>query len=193
VIKLEHRRRTGAETRAAVLDAAAAEFRRQGYTATTLEKVADDVGITRAAVLHHFGSKDQILVEIALPLMSALDELFDSQDADAPLGARPRRAFVRAFVDLLSTHRSVVAILGRDMSAQEHLPPEHRLDARAARFIQLVVGSAPDPLDHVHALSALGAIVRPISTAQDLIDCDDPAVRQAIAAAALRALRAPPR
>ena len=44
--------------------AAARTFGSKGYKNGSLADVADQVGITHAGVLHHFGSKEQLLVEV---------------------------------------------------------------------------------------------------------------------------------
>ncbi len=47
-----------------ILDAAIDIFGSKGYAAGTLQDIADQVGMTHAGVLHHFGSKDQLLLEV---------------------------------------------------------------------------------------------------------------------------------
>ena len=52
----ERRRRT----REALLEAAALEFETQGYAKTTLQGVADRLGLTRGTVLFHFHTKEAL-------------------------------------------------------------------------------------------------------------------------------------
>jgi AcrR family transcriptional regulator len=52
------------ERRAEILRAAAHTFGSKGYKNGSLAEVAEQVGITHAGVLHHFGSKEQLLVEV---------------------------------------------------------------------------------------------------------------------------------
>lgn len=47
-------------TRETVLDAALAVFSRQGYTATTLDHIAQEAGVTRGAIYWHFGGKAEL-------------------------------------------------------------------------------------------------------------------------------------
>jgi len=49
-----------------ILDAAADIFGSKGFTGGTLQEIADQVGMTHAGILHHFGSKDQLLMEVLL-------------------------------------------------------------------------------------------------------------------------------
>lgn len=50
--------------RAEILRAAVEIFGSKGYANGTLAEIAEHVGLTHAGVLHHFGSKDQLLLEV---------------------------------------------------------------------------------------------------------------------------------
>ena len=58
------RRAATAERRAEIVRAAARTFGTKGYRTGSLADVAEQVGITHAGVLHHFGTKEQLLVEV---------------------------------------------------------------------------------------------------------------------------------
>lgn len=47
-----------------ILEAALATFGSKGYKAGSLADVAEQVGITQAGVLHYFGSKNQLLLDV---------------------------------------------------------------------------------------------------------------------------------
>ena len=49
-----------------ILDAAVEIFGSKGFAGGTLQEIADQVGMTHAGILHHFGSKDQLLLEVLL-------------------------------------------------------------------------------------------------------------------------------
>jgi AcrR family transcriptional regulator len=50
--------------RTEILRAATATFGARGFNRGPLTEIADQVGMTHAGVLHHFGSKDQLLLEV---------------------------------------------------------------------------------------------------------------------------------
>lgn len=52
------------ERRRRILSAAMTTFGNKGYNKGPLTEIADQVGMTHAGILHHFGSKDQLLVEV---------------------------------------------------------------------------------------------------------------------------------
>ncbi len=58
------RGRGGWQTRRRILAAARRLFSRYGYQNTRLEDIAKDVGLSRAGVLRHFPSKDDLFVEV---------------------------------------------------------------------------------------------------------------------------------
>jgi AcrR family transcriptional regulator len=49
-----------------ILDASVEIFGAKGFTGGTLQEIADQVGMTHAGILHHFGSKEQLLLEVLL-------------------------------------------------------------------------------------------------------------------------------
>src|SRR4051794_25521706 len=51
-----------AETRARLLDAVVDTLAEHGYAATTTTEVARRSGLTRGAQLHHFGTKDHMML-----------------------------------------------------------------------------------------------------------------------------------
>lgn len=54
----------GRVTRKAILDAACSLFARNGYRGTSLAAIGDAVGLTQQGVLHHFPSKERLLVAV---------------------------------------------------------------------------------------------------------------------------------
>jgi AcrR family transcriptional regulator len=67
VTEQRRQRRSRPETlarRRDILDAASDIFGAKGFTGGTLQEIADQVGMTHAGILHHFGSKDALLLEV---------------------------------------------------------------------------------------------------------------------------------
>lgn len=60
-----------------VLDKAAALFTERGFAATSLQDVADQVGLTRTAIYHYFDSKDALLQELVRGVTRQATQIFD--------------------------------------------------------------------------------------------------------------------
>lgn len=74
--------------RAAIVDAAVAEFRQSGYETTSMDRIAASAGVSKRTVYNHFPSKEALFAQI-------LQELFDRSLEGADLayrGDRPLRA-----------------------------------------------------------------------------------------------------
>jgi AcrR family transcriptional regulator len=93
-----------------ILDRAAALFSRHGFEHTSLQAVADAVGLSKAGLLHHFRSKDA-LHEAVLALADTLGQRVLEQVRELPLGAARDRRAVDALVDVALAHPGVVALL----------------------------------------------------------------------------------
>ena len=94
--------RRRADTRGQIQRAALRRFTTQGYDATSLREIAEDLGVTKAAVYYHFPTKDDILESLLSDLAASLDEL--TTWARAEPSTRERR------IELL--HRLAVATRG---------------------------------------------------------------------------------
>jgi AcrR family transcriptional regulator len=184
--------RKGERTRAAILEAAARSFRADGFDATTLAGVADQLGITRSAVLHHFTSKAALLEEIVQPFFSALDAVLDQVEAAGPFTAPSRRRFVIELVDIVAVHRDAVVVLTRDISVHPNLPEDLQIATRVERFVAITTQANEE---HPHALArslaAIGTVMRPVAAPDELVDLEDPATRAMLVNAVMAVLKLP--
>ena len=109
-------RRATNVTRTRIQAVARARFARCGYDATSLQQIATDLDVTKAALYYHFPAKARLLHSLADPFLDAERALLAGY-SDGPLDAATRRELVRALIDLLLAHRPVVAWLTRDLAA----------------------------------------------------------------------------
>lgn len=182
----------GARTRTAILEAAVRAFRREGYDGATLAGIAEELGVTRSAVLHHFPSKAALLREIVTPFLASVDTFLDRIEGQEPLTPRARRRLMTEVVDVTADHRQVAALLTVDVAVHVHLGPDLQIADRAQRFVAITSQRTDHaPLAAVRSLAALGSVVRPLAASDDLVDLDDPATRELLVAAALAVLRTP--
>ena len=96
-------RRTQAErsatTRAALLAAARELFAERGFIATGREQIAERAGVTRGALYHHFGSKEQLFRAVVEQLEEEIGEQVMLAAAGSPDAAEQLRLGCMAFLD----------------------------------------------------------------------------------------------
>ena len=107
-----------------ILDRAAALFARRGFAKTSVQDVADAVGLSKAGLLHHFPSKDA-LHEAVLAQAAALGQQVLDELRDRPLGPDRDRHALEILVDVALAHPGVVALL---------LAPAMQTDAQALQI-----------------------------------------------------------
>ncbi len=61
------------DTRSRILQVAFELFASRGYHATAVQKIAESLGLTKAAVLYHFPSKKDIIAALADPLLTDVE------------------------------------------------------------------------------------------------------------------------
>ncbi|RVW07526.1 TetR/AcrR family transcriptional regulator [Prescottella agglutinans] len=102
---------TPAGTRGAILRASLALFAESGYSAVSIRKIANEVGITSASLYAHYRSKDHILAELVLTGHRELHaRLTNALAAAEPTAVAQLSALVRAHV-LLHTDFPLLAVV----------------------------------------------------------------------------------
>jgi AcrR family transcriptional regulator len=85
-----------------ILSTAAMLFGRQGYHQTTMQQIADEVGILKGSLYHHYRSKQEILFEVTRgPLGELVDEVRLTVESDAEIPQKIEHA-IRAHIFALS-------------------------------------------------------------------------------------------
>lgn len=112
--RLKIRDEVAALKRERTVGAAADLFYRKGYDNTTLDEVAESLGVTKPFIYANFGSKSELLAEICeRGVRAALDEL-ESALAD---GLPPRatlQLFARRYVIAILASQKYIAIYTRE-------------------------------------------------------------------------------
>ena len=171
-------------TRQQILETAQRLFNEHGYDATSLQMIADEMGLTKAAVYYHFRAKNEILQAAMQPGIERLEALLD--DAAAIRGRRARLEFlVSGFVDFLVQHRQYAAMAATDPAARRD-----KLDDSATlrqRGLALIFGDNPTGAQR---LAASAAFFIP-ECLPDLVDLTDEELREALQTMVLHLLRVP--
>jgi len=99
--------------RAQVLEIAVRLFNEQGYDGTSVSSLAAELGLSKAALYHHFASKEQIL-EIALDdALGGLESVLDGALADEGTAATRLVTVIAGAVRVLTSKLPQVTLLLR--------------------------------------------------------------------------------
>jgi AcrR family transcriptional regulator len=98
LMRAEPRRRRKAERPQEILEAAFAEFSRNGYAMTTLEQIAERAGVTKGTIYVYFDSKEQLFITMVRGLMNvtldALEEMLESHQGSTVDLLRSQFSFI---------------------------------------------------------------------------------------------------
>ena len=143
------------DTRSRIQSAALELFIHQGFTATSLQQVADRVGVTKAALYYHFPSKSDLARSIFIPWKEDLDRFLDDAEANPD---RPPRELISDAFDVLVRHREAFTAMMADGSILTHVDLVTWTKEWADRLQRLFLGPFPTMYDRVRVSIAFGGL-----------------------------------
>ena len=158
------------DSRQRLLDAALNLFARNGVNGTSLQMIADEMGVTKAAVYHQFNSKDQIVVAVAAPALTQLDATVTAAER---LSTRWEQfdAMLTGLVRLVLENSEFAATLQRDPEMGRLIRADEWFASLTARMDTLLIGASPEPEARVAlAIAGGGLMVAGIDPALTGID-----------------------
>jgi AcrR family transcriptional regulator len=87
-----------------ILSAAARLFDEQGYGQTSLQEIADAVGVSRPSLYHYFSSKEEILAALVDRATQRREEIIDEVEADAGNAVTKLRRLLRLVGEATGTN-----------------------------------------------------------------------------------------
>jgi AcrR family transcriptional regulator len=173
------------QTRQQILHTAQRLFAELGYDATSLQMIADEMGLTKAAVYYHFRAKSDLLYAAMLPGLERIENLLDTVAT-----VRSRRArvehLVNGLVEFLVDNRHYAVMAANDPAAKRHHLDEESERLRL-RALTLLFGTNPTPAERV----AFYALLSIPDSLPELVDLPDDELRDALQTTMLRVLRVP--
>ena len=113
-----------------LLAAATRLFAEQGYDRTSVQEIVEAAGVTKGALYHYFGSKEDLLHEVYARVLRLQQERLDAfAGADEPVEERLRGAAADVVVTTIE-NLDDATIFFRSM---HHLSPEKNKQVRAER------------------------------------------------------------
>lgn len=99
--------------RARIVATATTLFAAQGFSATSLQDLADHLGVTKAALYYHFRRKDHLVAAVLAPMVADIDAWFDAVEVEHA----DTRAALEAYFEVVHRHAPLLAAIGRDPAA----------------------------------------------------------------------------
>ena len=164
---------TAPQTR--IIEAALVLFAEHGIGGTSLQMIADAIGVTKAAVYHQYNTKDEIVLAVAEVILTRLEAAATAAEAERSR-ARARALLVTRMIDLAVERRRMASVLQRDpvmlRFLQEHEPFRRVME----RVNRVLMGGAPTSRARVQAAvlaaAIAGAVVHPL-----VLELDDETLR----------------
>ncbi len=167
------------------MDAALQLFSEHGFEGSSLQQIADRLGVTKAALYYHFRSKDDLLQALVAPALSDLDNILNTHERARDTPAR-RRQFMGDYVDYLLRHRQLIAYISRDLATLAHPVIADGNRERRARVEAMLIGADLEFDDQIRVAMAFGGIQAAIA---QYPDTDEAQLREALCGAAATLLR----
>lgn len=131
--------RSAAQTR--ILDAALQLFAEHGVGGTSLQMIADAVGVTKAAVYHQFKTKEQIVIALTERELGGLEEALEAAEAEGH-PPRARELLLGRVIDLAVERRGAASTLQFDPVIVRLLAEQEPFQRFIERLYGVLVGDA---------------------------------------------------
>ncbi|WAC94201.1 TetR/AcrR family transcriptional regulator [Mycobacterium sp. Aquia_213] len=156
------------------MDAALKLIADHGVGGTSLQMIADEVGVTKAAVYHQFNTKEQIVIALTERELGDLEEALEAAEAeDHP--PRARDLLLDRVIDLAVERRGAASTLQFDPVIVRLLGEQEQFQQFIQRLYGVLVGDAGDDSEVLAAMMS-GAIA--VGVVHPLVaDIDDETLR----------------
>lgn len=133
--------RSAAQTR--ILDAALALIGENGVGGTSLQMIADIIGVTKAAVYHQFKTKEEIVVALTERELGELEEALELAEAEQS-PPRARELLLEGVIDVTVRRRGAASTLQFDPVIVRLLAEHQPFQQFIARLYGVLVGEEGD-------------------------------------------------
>ncbi|ODR16436.1 TetR/AcrR family transcriptional regulator [Mycolicibacterium porcinum] len=172
-----------------VLEAALSLFAEHGVNGTSLQMIADRLGVSKAAVYYQFHSKDEIALAVIQPVFDDMMRLVRIAEAMSTPEAR-REAAVSGMVEMAVRHRRVTAVFHGDPVIDALVHDRAELQDTIERLTLILLGPDPDAASRI-CMSVLAAGIYGSATDPAINDVTDEELQRVLLDCAQRLLPAP--
>src|SRR5262249_13266899 len=164
---------TAPQTR--IIDAALGLFAEHGVRGTSLQMIADEIGVSKAAVYQQYNTKDEIVLAVAEVVVAGLEAAASAAEAQRSR-SRAREVLIAELIDLAVENRRITTMLHQDPVMVRVLDEHEPFRLVFERLNRLMTGNASDSRARVRAALIIagigGAVIHPL-----VLDLDDETLR----------------
>jgi AcrR family transcriptional regulator len=171
-------------TREGIVATALRLFAERGYAGTSLQQIADEMGLTKAAVYYHYRTKSDILREIVVPSFEAMAVVVERAAAASSRSER-LSIVVTGVVDSLIAHRGQHNIVQSDPGIADAMGDMCDFEALLDRAAVVLYGEEPG-VEERAAVSIAAGIGK---TLPRMAEVPDDVLRESLIRACTRLLR----
>ncbi|TMM20324.1 MAG: TetR/AcrR family transcriptional regulator [Actinobacteria bacterium] len=161
--------------KARIIRAALDLFARHGVGGTSLQMIADEIGVTKAAVYHQYKTKDEIVLAAAEDELARLQAIIDAAETE-PSRKRAPDMLVTGIVDLAVDRRRTVSTILSDPVIADFFAEHETFHEVMHRLRRVLIDDDAGPEAGVRTailLAAIsGAVMHPF-----VVDLDDDKLR----------------
>jgi AcrR family transcriptional regulator len=159
----ERKSPSAAQTR--IIEAALREFAKNGVGGTSLQMIADDIGVTKAAVYHQYRTKDEIVRAVAGAEFDRLEAVLDLAESEADQD-RAREVALSMIIDLAVERRRENRAILTDPLVGRLLARDQRPGKVLDRLNRLLMGPGAEPDSEIATVmltaAISGAVIHPL-------------------------------
>ncbi|CQD13877.1 TetR family transcriptional regulator [Mycolicibacterium conceptionense] len=148
----------GLDTRQRILDVARELFAEKGVVRTSLQDIADRLGITKPALYYHFRSREDLVRSILQPLIDEGEAFIAEQERKRGASRASARELLEGYFDFHYRHRADLILIVSELTTLVDLGLIDQLLAWRARLGVLVFGRKPTLEQSARAVIAFGGL-----------------------------------
>ncbi|MEQ9693124.1 TetR/AcrR family transcriptional regulator [Shimia sp. SDUM112013] len=103
------------DTRTQFIEAARQLFAERGFYGTSIAAIADELGMTKQALIHHFGSKEKLYGEVLARLSNRFTRVLEDIEAGGGPAEDRLRRFCTTFCEIALTHPDDTRLIMREL------------------------------------------------------------------------------
>jgi AcrR family transcriptional regulator len=145
-------------TRQRIQDVARELFTQNGVQRTSLQDIADRLGVTKPALYYHFASREELVRSILAPLMTEGEAFVTAQEKRRGAKRATPRELLEGYFDFHYRHRADLVMVVAELTTLADLGLIDVLLAWRERLSRLVFGSRPTLEQSVRAVIAFGGL-----------------------------------